>query len=79
MYQDKVQQFIDSISREAIIDKEIELEEERTQKEEERRQKEETITKLVLKMVKYRESDEEIIKETGLTQAEIDEIKKNVV
>jgi len=34
MYQDKVQQFIDSISREAIIDKEIELEEERTQKEE---------------------------------------------
>jgi len=49
-------------------------EEERRQKEEERRQKEEVKHKLARKMKKYGESIEEIIKETGLSRNEIENL-----
>ena len=51
------------------------IEEERKQKEEERKQKEEATQKLVRKMLKYGESVEEIMKETGLGRDEIERIK----
>jgi membrane protein involved in colicin uptake len=46
-------------------------EEERRQKEEERRQKEEAMFKLALKMKKYGEPLDEIIRETGLNENDI--------
>ena len=49
-------------------------EEERRQKEEERRQKKEAMQKLALKMKKYGEPIEEIMKETGLSEEEIEKI-----
>ncbi len=52
------------------------LEEERRQKEEERRQKEEAKQKLAKKMIKYGESLEHIIEETGLSEDEIKKLKK---
>lgn len=59
----------------AIIEEERRLkEEERKQKEEERSQKHALMVKLALKMKKYGESMEDIIKETGLTKAEIDNL-----
>jgi len=67
----------------SVINLKNDLEEERRQKEEERRQKEEALAKekeksikLALKMLKYGETIEEIMQETGLTREEIEKIKK---
>jgi len=50
-------------------------EEERRQKEEERRQKEQINIKLAIKMKRYGESIEEIIKETKLSKEEIEQLE----
>ena len=60
-------------------DKEIEEamkreEEERRQKEEERRQKEEAMRKLAIKMKKYGEPIEEIVKETKISKEDIEKL-----
>jgi len=52
------------------------LEDALKREEEERLQKEEARTKLVQKVLKYGETIEEIMQETGLTRKEIEEIKK---
>jgi len=71
----KIEDEIDKYQKEA--------EEERRQKEDERRQKEEALAKekeksikLAKKMVKYGEPIEEIMQETGLTKAEIENLTK---
>jgi predicted transposase/invertase (TIGR01784 family) len=51
------------------------IETERKLKEEERRQKEESIRKLALKMLKYGEPIDEIIRETGLNSDDIEKLE----
>ena len=53
-------------------------EEERRQKEEERRQKEIFMLKLAKKMIKFGETIEEIMQETGLTKEVIEEFKPDI-
>jgi len=83
MHQQKIQLFIDSISKEAIADKQMELDKEREMRElalakekEALAKEQETKLKLAQKMLKYGEPIEEIMKETGLSREEIENLTK---
>jgi hypothetical protein len=74
--QAKVQQFIDSISKEAIMDKEMELKNERQEKEEALAKEKETRILSAQTLLEYNVPIEKIMQTTGLSREEIENLSK---